>query len=808
MKKNIIICLVISVFKLNALVDFWGVPSVIPHNYGPSCLGQEYVEITWFMNWESNNDYFQVQRSQDPNFSWAITGTAYFNGTANGCGTCGSGQYTVLDYGPFQPGEVWYYRIKAVSNNNVWQYKNAAGPYTTGVPTIINWVNQVTSHVVTGSSPSTESSYIWSSQSKEMQGVTINLIPTEINKIYLEENNHKINFDANPISTFVNIDVSVDNQSYFNIYNGTSKTNFIWQNASSYFTGVGYHNLKVKFTTPSATIYQREFDIYVVPKSDGLYVDNYCNTMRVWKGSDPLNGTPLVFSEGFDAYNTKSEQYYREAGKDLINCLLNKGINVYVVNYNLNSQSIANNAAIFQSAIRYVSSINGNKQVVATGMSMGGVINRYACAKAENDGNPLPISKFISIDAPQQGAFISMSLQDYIKNTNASNNDTYSDHASNNDAAKQLLQQHKFDPGSSIHTNFYNSLKSLNSDGYPHLVEKIGVSFSTPNPNPDPQGTRWLTIKIHTPIKPDQHFNLESEEVVAGSYLPKLNKDPFIAGPNKFWWLNATLILHPFLYPRVDFIQLAYPTFIPHNSSLDINAGVSKFDKTIIPSSTAFHDEVPSEIIEPLVNAVIGNKSYIQNKNYSISRTIIASETIYSGKNVTTTQPLGDVNINSGSNITYKAGKEIQLREGLNVNQGANFAAFIEPVKCDGNTEWQYRTSNNNNTSTETDEPTKTYLSTPGIQLVYEDSKISNQEVLTMNYDLNIFPNPTEGIINIRNLKLQNIKYTLFNTQSILIKEGNVLNDQISIQECSSGVYILELKGEDNETKTFRVLKL
>ena len=63
-----------------------------------------------------------------------------------------------------------------------------------------------------------------------------------------------------------------------------------------------------------------------------------------------------------------------------------------------------NNAAIYASAIKYISSINNNQKVVAAGISMGGVIARYALAKAENDGMPLPVSKFVIMRQGGHGA--------------------------------------------------------------------------------------------------------------------------------------------------------------------------------------------------------------------------------------------------------------------------------------------------------------------------------------------------------------------------------------------------------------------
>jgi hypothetical protein len=797
MKKIIVVFAVILSFKMKAVVSFGGT-YVIPHSYGPSCNQQEYVEVGFFVNTEVNNATFQIQRSHDPNFSWAITGTAYFNGTFSGCGTCGFGQYTVNDYGPFQPGEVWHYRVKATSNFSVNQYKDL-GTYTTNLPTVLNWVNQVTHSVATGSSPSTESSYSWAQESKSTQGVTISLMQTEISKIYLEENNHKLNFSVQSTTPFINLDVSVDNSGYFNLYNGSGTTGYLWSNSSSYFTTQGLHNLKVKFMSMSSTIYLREYQVYVVPKSDGLYMDNYCNTMRVWKGSDPTNGFPLILSEGFDAYNTKSEQYYRQAGNDLFNCLLSKGFNIYVVNYNLNSQSIKNNGAIFQSAIRYVSSINGNKKVVATGMSMGGVINRYACAKAENDGNPLPISKFITLDAPHQGAVISGPLQDWRKSVTVG--DGFAEHASNNDAAKELLNYNAYDPSGSIHTSFYGYLNSLNGDGYPHLVEKIGVSFSTTAPNPNTSG-KWFYVHVTgVPGYQNQNFFLTPEETVAGSFLPSVNVDPMPLTSPKYLTSALISLFRPFSDPNVSIVQYLDPTFIPHNSSLDIVSGVSKFDKVIIPSATGFHDVVPSDVIEKIVNALIEDKVYVQNKTYSnVMRTIIANETIYAGKNVTTSIAQGDVNITNSSSIHFKAGKEIQILPGLNVSAGTDFSAEIELVQCDGSTEFQYmRTAMGN-----TDEQTKSSyeVDSSSYQIVYDKNGINEEKTPAFDYPILIFPNPSNGNFTIENkspIAASTMIVKDFTGKSVYIDQiKNNQKNEFNLNFLENGVYIIEVT--DSET--------
>lgn len=774
MKKIVLIIAINICIKAQALVDF-GATWTTPTAYGPSCLANEYVEVGFYVNFEINNSHFRVQRSTDPNFSWTI----YVGQQFNGCGTCGSGQYTVNDYGPFAPNEVWYYRVQATSNAINFTYKDL-GSYTTNVPTIVNWISQVTSQRYTGNSPATENSYNWTQESRNMQGVTISMMPTEISKIYLEQNNHKINFSVQPSLPYYNLDVSIDNGTYFNLYNGSGVTGYIWQNASSYFINLGNYNLKVKFTAMDGTIYIREYDVYVVQKSDAFFVDNYCNTMRVWKGNDPLGGTPLVFSEGFDAYNTKSEQYYRQAGNDLINCLLTKGFDVYVVNYNLNAQSIINNGAVFQSAIRYVSSINSNRSVVATGMSMGGVINRYACAKAENDGNPLPISKFLTIDAPHQGAVISQDLQDWRKTLTVG--DVFAEHASNNDAAKELLNYNAYDPTGTIHTNFYNYLNSLNTDGYPHLVEKIGVSFSTNLPNPN--SGKWLYVNVTgVPGNNNKDFYLSAEELVAGSFLPSINTDPVPVYSSGYWALIN--IFRSFSNPMATVIQYSNPSFISHNSSLDIINGVSKFDKTIVPANTGYHDVVPADIIQPLVNAIIGNKVYIQNKTYTTVRSIIANQTIFAGNNVNVSQLSGNVVLSSGSNIIFRAGVDIQLQDGFIVNSGAEFIARIQDIVCDGNSEFQNKK-------------------------IKQNAELFDETTLKNDNNVNFYPNPTKDNIS--------VSFTSQNAENIVLKLEDLMGKQIvekvintsegannytlNLSALTNGLYILKI--EDNKGKIIK----
>lgn len=774
-----LICIVLSFSRLHALVDFGGT-WVAPFMVYPACHGQEHVSVGFHVNWELNNQSFEIQRSTDPQFSWAIVVH-----TITGCGTCGYSMHNFVDVGPFQPGQVWHYRVVAHGSTNS-QFKNL-GSYTSSMPSIVNWVSQVTNQFMTGVSPSTESSYTWFNESRSGQGVNISLAPTEVSNIYLELNNHKINFLALVNNPFIQIEVNKNNLGYSTIYSGSGVSSYTW-NSTSTFNVLGNFNLKVRFTTINSTVYTREFNVFVVPQSDALYMDNFCNTMRVWKGNDPVNGIPLILSEGFDAYNTKPQQYYRESGKDLINCLLQKGFNVYIVDYYLNSQSIINNAAVFQSAIRYVSSINNNRKVVATGMSMGGIINRYACAQAESVSNPLPISKFVSIDAPHKGAVLSPDMQDWRK---ANTSDPFEIAASDNDAAKQLLKYNAYDPSGVVRSLFNIILNTVNQDGYPHLVESIGIAFSTNSPNPNSGG--WLAV-TPSAVQSQTVFQMSNDEMLAGSYLPQIVIDP----------------LHfyiPLIRISVNITQLKSPCFIPHESALDIHNGVSKFDKVIIPPATFPHDKIPPAIIEEIVNALLEDQIYVQNKTISTGRTSSARIRLSAGQQVNPQQSSGVVNVTSNSDVVFKAGVEVALRDGFQSISGSEFAAIIGTVSCDNSLEFQNRVAALPDEQTELNTgfaiPPE-YLNDNRFHIEYNTGQYSS---ISHSGEPELLPNPTEGLVYLNGILDDELDYEVYGMDHKLLKSGICRNRSIDLSELAKGLYLVKLIDKQKTIHNFKVIR-
>jgi len=120
------------------------------------------------------------------------------------------------------------------------------------------------------------------------------------------------------------------------------------------------------------------------------------------EGIDPLNMTNRVGLLGklqFMLYNGPG--YPRALGYDC-----------YIVNWADGGASVATNAQRFRSIYDQIQGMYGGyTDVVVIGKSMGAVVARYALAQMETEGLRPPVSKFISIDAPQQGAQINLTLQ-------------------------------------------------------------------------------------------------------------------------------------------------------------------------------------------------------------------------------------------------------------------------------------------------------------------------------------------------------------------------------------------------------------
>ncbi|MDR9399240.1 MAG: T9SS type A sorting domain-containing protein [Salibacter sp.] len=666
--------------------------------------------------------------------------------------------------------------------------------------TFVDWKSQVVQYVNVASTPSDASVYNWTEESTIGQGIHINLSPTEIVNIYLEANNSKISFGHFTSNTtvsdyLISLEVNIDNQGYQSLYQGSAKMNHVW-NCSPQFNSVGQHNLKVKYiTATSSQVYYREYNVKVVPKSDKLFRDQYGNSIRLWKGrSTSSSNYPILLSPGFDAYNTKPEQYYRYAGNELFKCLLNNGFDVYVMYYKFNPQDLRNNAAVYASGVQHISNqLNNGNNIVSAGISMGGLITRYALAKAEDAGTPLPVDKWISLDAPHQGAYISKDLQrllgdpePYMPQPSA-----FDEYANNNPAAKTLLVWNYYEqppagvPGARGATfeSFFNDLNSLNGSGYPSLTDNIGVSFSTSSTN-NVSGT-WL--EVNSNVK-SWNIDIEPYERKAGSFLPLINRDPFVFSLWGLFWTQVTTT------------QLQNPTFISHNSSLDITGGNSPFDKIIKPNSTHFHDQIPVDIIPDILGALLKDIDYRQNEIVTNDLHVKAGKNIIAGYNVTSDISVGNYVIEDGVRVVFQSKREINLLPGFEVKDGADFETVLDNTFPCG----MFNKS----------APLLIHEDTPEPATHQDTIFFSSSKTKDDNQELNLYPNPMENSFRIKpSLPFKNdVIVQVINSSGSIVKEVVIPSNymgayEIDMTDQTPGIYFCRINGLKNYS-TIKLIKI
>ncbi|MFH1528872.1 MAG: hypothetical protein ABIG69_19890, partial [Bacteroidota bacterium] len=499
-------------------------------------------------------------------------------------------------------------------------------PIFTNGQTIVNIQQATTLWYYTNTSPNTPSAYTWHEETNIKQGVHISVVPPEKTDIYLQQNNSWINFHTWNYGFMFELKVSYDGGSFITYFSDETRETSGWKNVP--FTTLGKHTITLKWKSLALTTYYRSYDVYVVPQSQKFYKDNYGNTITCWEGNGEKK--PIIVSEGFDAYDVSPAEFLRHSGGELFNTLLSNGHSIYIVNYIFNSQDIENNASVYHSASEYIGNITNSNDMIAVGVSMGGLIVRYALAKAEGNSDNLPFAQFISIDSPQQGAVMSKPLQDYIKE-NA--NSSFKKHGLNNTAAKQMLNYNTY---GSLKTQFFNELNSLNNgNGYPTATKNIGISFS--NGTVNPSDGKWLEVIVRGNVAPlpfditleRKSFDLTTEEKVAGSYLPSylVASSPSPTGTLFGWWTALGIL--PSGLAWIERFENTNPTFIPYSSSLDIVNNNSKFDTRIQADANYFHNQFPEAVVNALLSILLTPSATVSPTTYNVGS--VKADTYVSG---------------------------------------------------------------------------------------------------------------------------------------------------------------------------------
>ncbi len=649
-----------------------------------------------------------------------------------------------------------------------------------------DWKAQSTSYVVTGNTPNDPSFYQWEEKANNIQGIHLCVLNADVIPVYVQQGNNYINFTSRfspseALLYMLQVEVNVNDQGYTTIYNGSAKQDVVWYASSNAFPDIGEYKLMVRVVFFDASIRFREYKVKVIPASQEFHKDNAGNTIRKWAGNNPGGLDAIIFSEGFDAYNTNGQEMYYKAAAELIQCFNSNGYDVYLLDNYFGTQNIRNNAAVFASAVDYVSFLNGEELIVAGGVSMGGIISRYALAKAEREGDPLPVHTFLAIDSPHQGALISEPLQNFKKANEA--DDEFAKHALSNEAARQLLIYNTYDPGGGVHQAFFNELNSMNGDGYPHYTRNIGVSFSTNESNPNSGG--WYKVTYHTgPFSGTvKTFDLTDAERLPGSWLPKdlTSMSPIIKQASYWWFQLLVPIIQPLYYPTIEFERFTDPAYIPYYSAIDLRNGNSMFDVVIEPEQTSWHDVLPPDILEEVVNEVILTDTYFQNVHV-IGNWSLLGKKVAAGNYVTTLLQKGNVTVHAGGNLDIKASSVAMLREGFSALYGA-----ILSVKADPDMYFECNSKDHD------------------AEIVNAGEKIIVNSKLMPSLQATLFPNPAHDRVQIQlsRATTNSITVEIYNSISELLyceyfPAG--MDPELHIGKLNTGTYVVRISDGQRST--------
>ena len=205
-----------------------------------------------------------------------------------------------------------------------------------------------------------------------------------------------------------------------------------------------------------------------------------------------------------------------------------------------------------------------------------------------------------------------------------------------------------------------------------------------------------------------------------------------------------------------------------------------KFGKTeiIAPNELVFFQ---SEIFMDDVSQIIQANTCVSSPDLE-SVTIIsgtyATNTVTTKQGLTVLSSSHDAIFSSGSALTASATQTIKFRPGFSVNAGATMTAHIVPI-----------------------------CGTLKSALV-DSSTLINGKELQINSKINIFPNPTKGIITVE-VKGESFKYELYNILGILLKREESCYDlmQIDLSDYAIGSYLLKILKKDNTQQSFTIFK-
>ncbi len=376
-----------------------------------------------------------------------------------------------------------------------------------------------------------------------------------------------------------------------------------------------------------------------------VYDNSQGNTLYSFPGAALMIKRPMLVVEGFDPGNESNVQDYTDLAPAFFEDLITSESDFYFLNFNDGGADLRENSMVVLGALRFISNhYDMSEGITVCGISMGGVLTRYALAYAEEHYVDHFTKMFISYDSPQRGAIISRNFQVWVDNHKSWSPDIQeANDELGSMAAKQLMidnwqATHDFSIINSDHAEVYAELNSditspnitiLNGDGYPHYQNRIhnvavsnGCLSVSGNVNNEslifeishvvpylgiycPEcgvifGTLWCNHSQHDfdQVYPITGAGYDQADKQPGSVLPFENDSIYPTAPDLIGSLlrcfksfeTMEIEIPGVTYPIITIDYYYSPVFIPTRSSLHLGGEMTDYSEI-----TSSHSELIAE---------------------------------------------------------------------------------------------------------------------------------------------------------------------------------------------------------------------
>ncbi|MCP4461107.1 MAG: T9SS type A sorting domain-containing protein [Cytophagales bacterium] len=584
---------------------------------------------------------------------------------------------------------------------------------------------------------------------------------------------------------------------------------------------------------------------------------------------------PIIVVEGYDITDSEPtnviyENYIDQHG--LADQLHADGYDVIVLNLQTPAVAMQLNSLILENFIDHINKAKSTtEEIIIMGVSMGGVLARYALADMESKGLNHQTKLYISFDSPHQGAHIPLSVQGFLWNMSigAIFSLEFANLINNylSDGTRQLLRNHLFETENgttrpdSYFTSFYNELENLNScNGYPRDSKNIAIANGSLNGMPSscslqecPASTAmivqfftWVRTLNAAPGDWDledtgrRHFlYMANPGDIAGAYL-NVGTPPYDHLPGGYFpWYDQMAESVKNAGGDVEFQFHENASFIPTISALDINTGDAEIDlasygKSTILDHTGFddiwwdtshgderHNELTVALSDWIYDQIIlvegddsGRKSQFYNN--TLNNLSVSNSEIHKAVNNITVQ--GNSNVSSGGNLELLASNSITLSSGFHAQLGSTFSANIVNVSeadcsISNNLNSSGRIAYTKNELYENYVSLDTVINNVQVNIILSGGNLQVEEDIkesNLNENLVVYPNPTSNQIKISsNSYIRKIELT--DQQGRLLKRFTVSDqDQLinlDLSELEEGIYYLMLYGENEYFESKKIIK-